>query len=483
MRRLLVLPIFWASFLLPLVGQVRIHIKTVPANTPIGDTLFLAASFNDWNPGDRDYPFVRLPDGTYFIQLNIDSVFDYKITRGAWSSVEGGVVGEAIENRRFDPGLGHEAPQVVVQTWEDLPGRPPWANQVIRVRSIPTNTPADASIYIVGNFNRWHPADPRYELELQTDGTYQVSVPVWMDTLEYKFTRGSWKTVEGRKSGRARFNRQLIVHVPVPQPEVVVIESWEDLSGHPINIYTFLLLLAAFQGLLLIVAINTLQDYNRDANRLLSFLILLISLVLIGRVSTYDRDIFQLYPKLLLVPDLLYFLYAPVFYLYIRRLLLPEARNWNWSMLLHFLPFMLQLLVYLPLLGMEPGHFISLNTDLSLRWVFVLSGGIAFIYNLLYWWWCWRIIRNYQRQSDDEFSYGNNLQFLQTIMGLKAACLIIWAASYLIGGFGWLFAVETSRITDRSVDFLWVVFSLTVFILGYFAMRQPEIFKMPPLPP
>jgi hypothetical protein len=112
------------------------------------------------------------------------------------------------------------------------------------IKSLPKNTPQDASIYISGNFNNWDPGNESYKLQKQFDGTYRVTVSTELEKLEYKFTRGNWETVEGQENGKACPNRALYRKSDFRLEEIPVdIKGWEDLTGHSIftqyTIYSF----------------------------------------------------------------------------------------------------------------------------------------------------------------------------------------------------------------------------------------------------
>jgi AraC-like DNA-binding protein len=455
-----------------------IIITDIPANTPADANLFLASDFNGWAPGNLNYTFRQASNGHWYYQLiNPPPHFAFKITRGSWATVESDIRGQSIDNRHFKD---VDTLRLSIEGWEDLPPEPPIGWLELAVTKIPENTPQDASIYATGSFNKWTTKDERYQLHLSADNTWRTKVPIWSDTIFYKFTRGSFDNVEGRSNGQARINRQFILSRHNSKVQYLEIESWEDLSARPINVYTLILLLAAIQGLLLILAINTLQDYNKAANRVLSVLIFLLSAAIIGKVSTYDRDIFNWLPRLLLLPDILLFLYAPLFFLYIQRLLhLPSAlggygtRQW-----LHFLPFLIQLLIYMPWLIMPKQAFISSVVDLELKPFFAWVGGVALLLNLFYWIACQRYINRYKKTSDNTNSYNSNLEFLTVVMYLQLACLAIWTIIYITGGYGVFSGQDLSSITDVLVDSIWIVLSLSVFFLGYYSMRQPEIFKI-----
>lgn len=461
-------------------AQVTFVVTDWPASTPEEAPLYLTGTFNGWAPGDSAYALQRQPDGSY--QLTLDSLtgpFAYKFTRGTWQTTEADPQGRPIPNRRWEAEAVPTRLTVQIEGWEDRAPQALHDSITLRVTRIPRSTPHDAALYVTGNFNGWVTDDETYRLSLQADSSFAVKVPASEDTLEYKLTRGDWSSVEGRASGRARFNRQLVLSEWDGNPVRIDIASWEDISGTPVNAYTIFWLMAAIQGVLIIVAINSLDRNNLPANRLLTVLLLIISAALISRVVIYDRDIFNFAPKLLLVPDLLYFLYPPMFMFYIRRLLRPSPRAIDYRELLHLLPFGLHALAYLPLFLMDHQAFINQAVGLALRPYFVWAAGLALPYALGYWLYARRLIRIYQHESDHKYSAGSNLGFLQQVMTLKGICLVLWVATFAVGAYGRAMGIDTTLITDRTTDAIWIGFSLTVFLLGYYAMKEPEIFRIP----
>ena len=100
----------------------------------------------------------------------------------------------------------------------------------IKIESLPTNTPANAPIHFAGNINGWNPGDPNYILQTGEDGNLQITIPEGNGSVEYKFTRGSWATVEGNSTGGALPNRSF-TFTGSPQTINVTILTWEDLAG------------------------------------------------------------------------------------------------------------------------------------------------------------------------------------------------------------------------------------------------------------
>lgn len=99
---------------------------------------------------------------------------------------------------------------------------------VVIVDQIPDNTPLGEPIYISGNFNMWSPGEERYQMSLDDDSSYFFVMPAGYGQLEYKFTRGSWTSVEKSICGEEIENRSLMVD----KSETVfnTIASWSDLD-------------------------------------------------------------------------------------------------------------------------------------------------------------------------------------------------------------------------------------------------------------
>jgi len=102
------------------------------------------------------------------------------------------------------------------------------AQVTIIVTSIPQNTPAGENIYIAGNFNGWNPGDPASMLTENGQGQPQIILE-GTGGIEFKFTRGSWETVEGNANGQYLPNRTFTFGA-TDTLEVQIL-SWEDQGG------------------------------------------------------------------------------------------------------------------------------------------------------------------------------------------------------------------------------------------------------------
>ena len=77
------------------------------------------------------------------------------------------------------------------------------------IDKVPAGTNAE-SIYIMGNFNEWSPADPQSILTKDQSGKYSKSYDDVQPALyEFKFTLGSLESVECKADGSELSNRML----------------------------------------------------------------------------------------------------------------------------------------------------------------------------------------------------------------------------------------------------------------------------------
>ena len=99
------------------------------------------------------------------------------------------------------------------------------------VVTAPTDTPVAGSVYLAGDFQGWQPGDPDWQLVPQTDGTFALTCDIARGRgLQFKFTGGSWLTVEKGPTGGEIANRLHVVSGP--DTLRLTIAAWAD--GEPV---------------------------------------------------------------------------------------------------------------------------------------------------------------------------------------------------------------------------------------------------------
>lgn len=100
---------------------------------------------------------------------------------------------------------------------------------VLELNKVPSNTPRGAKIYVTGTFNSWNPGDPSYLMTYdETTKRYEVNLPIGFGTIEYKFTRGDWTTVETDPCGGELKNRRLVYGEEEIETDTIM--GWFDLE-------------------------------------------------------------------------------------------------------------------------------------------------------------------------------------------------------------------------------------------------------------
>jgi len=118
--------IFFCAFLLfgqnfLLKAQQKITFKTViKGNLLVSNVhLFLAGNFNNWNPADSAWQLHAVGAGVFELNKEMQQgVYQFKVTKGSWQSVECTEEGKSVENRTLtvirDTGI-----TLNVAAWQD----------------------------------------------------------------------------------------------------------------------------------------------------------------------------------------------------------------------------------------------------------------------------------------------------------------------------------------------------------------------------
>ena len=231
----------------------------------------------------------------------------------------------------------------------------------------------------------------------------------------------------------------------------------------------------AVQGIILVFAINQINNANQLANRVLSIFVLLISLVLFSRlVYVEGTTIWLTYPHLFLIPDITLFLYGPLFYLYILYLLKPNdsplSKHW-----LHFILFFCHLIVLgFYLLESKAVYLKRLMTgDL---WEVPYVSFLSLLQIAIYVVWSYFIFLKAQRQFEAGSKAKFPIRYLNYFYLLVGFCWLTWLYSSLSSLLPGL-----PKIQYFSYNLSWVALSFVTFLLAYFAMSQKDVFKLKPL--
>lgn len=84
------------------LAQTTLRVTALPAITPAGAALYVAGSFNNWEPANPASQLARQADGSYQLTLpaSVRGPQEFKFTRGSWAAAEASPQYQPVANRR-----------------------------------------------------------------------------------------------------------------------------------------------------------------------------------------------------------------------------------------------------------------------------------------------------------------------------------------------------------------------------------------------
>jgi len=99
---------------------VVILLESVPSYTPKNRDIYIAGTFNNWDPGSRDYILQETPGGKYYINIpNWEDEIQFKFTLGSWDFEEQNARGRNIDNRVYRFGYV-DTLRLKVENWKGM---------------------------------------------------------------------------------------------------------------------------------------------------------------------------------------------------------------------------------------------------------------------------------------------------------------------------------------------------------------------------
>jgi len=99
--------------------SLTILVKNLPHYHSIDEPLYIAGSFNKWNPGQKEFLLNKNSNGNYSIRFELPKgKHEFKITKGSWEKVESGNEGFPTENRLVEIS-NDTAIEISIQHWAD----------------------------------------------------------------------------------------------------------------------------------------------------------------------------------------------------------------------------------------------------------------------------------------------------------------------------------------------------------------------------
>lgn len=237
-----------------------------------------------------------------------------------------------------------------------------------------------------------------------------------------------------------------------------------------------ILFLGVSQGIFLAITLRLIDNRNKAANDILSIAIGIAVVMLFGRVVGFRIEATWVAYVAGFV-DVTIFFFGPLIYCYIRRLIFQEKPVFRlsfWHYLIAIIHFVITLTTYLLL----PKSITTIhgNSFLAFFWFFTeLIGIISFVgYTIA----SFKLFKKHKKVMEHQVSYVLVIrQYVTYLLVAVSLFTVLWLVSFL-GGVFRLSSVQTIL----NYEVMWVSIPLFIYVIGYYSLRQPEIFRMPLLP-
>ena len=238
------------------------------------------------------------------------------------------------------------------------------------------------------------------------------------------------------------------------------------------NFFSVVLILGAVQGIFLALLLLGKKS-NRTAERILALLMVSYSFYISGS-AIFGMHLHIKFPVFF---DIFYgipFLFGPLHYLYARFVTFPGQRS-SKKQWLHFAPFLISRAYVIPFHFKSAEYKFDFIQSLELygrpimmdvlTWAIVIQGIIYMVLTLF-------LLKRYSLKIKSFFSSIEkiNLNWLRTITIMSAS---VWLLVFFLNLFRTL-GYESFEHIDIPIS---VATTLLIYTMGYFGLRQPEIFS------
>lgn len=232
------------------------------------------------------------------------------------------------------------------------------------------------------------------------------------------------------------------------------------------------LLIGICQGIFLTLTITRIAATNKSANKVLSLLLLISTLMLIGRYLFFRYLTIEVF-MYSLTWDALVFLFGPLIYTYVHRMLYQEEPPFRLSYL-HYSPFLIFVgICAYYFAAYTPDSYYQAYRDGALTLMFNIMMAAMILYNAAYIAASFRLLKSYKEKERQQISYDQGpVKYLFYFLSSLSLCVLAWAASYV-----------NYRLLDKyfewiTYDTVWVAIPVFIYVVGYFSLKQPELFRL-----
>lgn len=239
-----------------------------------------------------------------------------------------------------------------------------------------------------------------------------------------------------------------------------------------VSVLDIFLFLGISQGLFLAFSLLFTHNRNRESNKVLALILCVAALMLFGRVVVFritDEWVWRLGTFV----DTSIFLFAPLLYVYVRRLAFSETPKYKLS-IEHYFPAFLHFVYFAWTLSKSAEELYALYRSGLLPSIFMGIETLGLLSFYFYWIKSALLLKKYKSLETHHLSYKQSVQkYLGFMLGILFVLILFWSISYA-GHY-----LLEDPIPHINYTVMWISTPLFIYLIGYFSINQPEIFRMP----
>ena len=233
-----------------------------------------------------------------------------------------------------------------------------------------------------------------------------------------------------------------------------------------------LLIIILSQGLFLTLAIQLVPNKNKPANTILTYLLIIASIMLFGRIALYRLQFDHLL-RIATFVDTTLFLFGPLLYCYIRRLTFQEEKVFQLQRI-HFLPMLIYLCYFVWTFTMNTDEFITNYNNGNLNLAFTLIELFGLLSISFYTYKSFALYRTFKKNQKKQISYNQGITpYIRFLIIVLSVFILLWAYSYISY---YIFGRYNLFLNYNS---MWLSTSIFMYFIGFYSLTQPQIFRIP----
>lgn len=226
---------------------------------------------------------------------------------------------------------------------------------------------------------------------------------------------------------------------------------------------------AFFQSLFLLAIFTFSRKVRKSVNR---YLIVLISVMLVGLSGRALMYTFEGYQKLYGLAEYATYLFGPTVYLFTKSSLLG-GRSYPLKDLMHYIPGAIYIVVVSDYYVFAPTELVAARfASGELFRVVIVFMGTGLVVNFAYWIAACKLFLANQKKLNEVASFSVKTGFFRNFLIAVGFCLLCWLCIYIIGivGESWL---------ERTVrPFIWLTIGFLILFIAYYSIKEPTLFKV-----